>query len=256
MRAETPSCCLPAVALLFAIVLLAPRSAAAADSLLLTYIEKPPYYFTDAQGEARGFLLERAVRVMAESRIAYRLESRPAARVLHEIRSEKEVTCSLGWFRTLERESFARFSRPLYHDKPSIAVLHAGRPEMALKQARFSDFLAKPGLRVGAVAGYSYGEEFDRQLLALGSRVDRAPTPMSNLAKLVAGRVDLVLANQEELDDLLAQSPEMARQLIQLPLLDPPPGKPRYLMCSRQVSAAQLERIDQAISRAGFDRTK
>jgi polar amino acid transport system substrate-binding protein len=107
---------------------------------------------------------------------------------------------------------------------------------------------------VGAVAGYSYGDAVDRQLAAVGEQVDRAPSPASNLAKLVAGRFDFALINSEELDHLIAQSPDLAGSIVRLELPDVPPGKARHLMCSRNVDAGLIERMDQAITRLRFDR--
>jgi polar amino acid transport system substrate-binding protein len=229
-------------------------TAAAAESVLISYIEKPPYYYTDAQGAPKGFLIERIRQVMAETRVEIRLESRPPNRALQELKAGSEPQCSLGWFRTTERESFALFTLPLYFDRPLIAVAVPRRAAELRRKGGLTALLALPGVRVGAVAGYSYGDAVDRQLAAVGEQVDRAPSPASNLAKLVAGRFDFALINSEELDHLIAQSPHLAGSIVRLELPDVPPGKARHLMCSRNVDAGLVERMDQAITRLRFDR--
>lgn len=229
-------------------------AAAASEPLLLTYIEKPPYYHTDAAGVPRGFMIERTRRAMARAGIDLRLESRPPNRALHELRSNHEALCSIGWFRNVEREAFARFSLPLYHDQPLLLAASGSRRSELPARDALATLLAGPSVRIGAVSGYSYGEHVDKLLSSLGDRVDRGPSPSSNLAKLVAGRFDLALFNSEELDHLLAESPESARQVRRIGLTDVPPGKARHLMCSHRVDVATMARIDRAISDLRLDR--
>lgn len=231
-------------------------AASAAEPLLISYIEKPPYYYTDAQGVPRGFLIERIRQVMAEIRLEIRLESRPPNRAVQELKTSQEMQCSLGWFKTDDRERFARFTLPLYFDRPLIAVTVPARASDLKKAGGLAGLLALPGVRVGAVAGYSYGDTVDRQLAALGERTDRGPSPSSNLAKLVAGRFDLALFNTEDLDYLVSQSPELGSSIVRLELPDVPPGKARYLMCSLGVDTALISRVNQAISQLRFDQVK
>lgn len=243
-----------ASAVLLAAVALASPVANAQTPLLITYIEKPPYYHTDTQGAPRGFLIERLQQIMAHSGTSYRLEARPPNRALQELRLDPAANCSLGWFRNAEREGFAHFSLPLYHDRPLIAV--ALRDSAAgLSGKGLAGILAENGIRVGAVAGYSYGEEVDRMLAPLGDRVDRAPSPASNLAKLAAGRFHIALFNSEELDHLLVLSPELEGRLQRIELKNVPPGKARHLMCSRHLPAETMARIDRAIKALRFDRS-
>ena len=243
------------IACLFALIAaLTGRTAVATEPLLISYIEKPPYYYTDTQGAPKGFLIERIRQVMAEIRVDIRLEPRPPNRALQELKVGSEPQCSLGWFRTTERESFAHFTLPLYFDRPLIAVAVPQRASELRKNGGLAALLALPGVRVGAVAGYSYGDAVDRQLAAVGEQVDRAPSPASNPAKLIAGRFDFALINSEELDHLMAQSPDLGARIVRLELPDVPPGKARHLMCSRNVDAGLIERLDQAITRLRFDR--
>jgi polar amino acid transport system substrate-binding protein len=46
----------------------------------------------------------------------------------------------------------------------------------------------------------------------------------------------------------------LAGNIVRLELPDVPPGKARHLMCSRNVDAGLIERMDQAITRLRFDR--
>lgn len=235
------------------IALLSGQFAVSAQSLLVTYIEKAPYYYTDKSGIPQGFMIERVRKLMADSKIDFQLESRPPNRVLLEVRSEIRPSCSIGWFKTAEREAYARFTLPLYHDHPLVAVVQSERLGEFSKSSGVAEMLRLPGVRVGAVAGYSYGDGVDQMLNTLGGRIDRAPSPSSNLAKLIAGRFDFALFNTEELDYLLAQSPDLMKEVARIKLADVPSGKARHLMCSQRVDRAVIERLDQSIIHLRFD---
>lgn len=226
--------------------------AVAAEPLLVTFIDKPPYYHADASGEARGFLVERTRQILGDAKIEARFEARPASRVPHEMRTESRASCSIGWFRNAERESFARFSRPIYHDRPLLGVVQRTRAAEFPPPYSIAA-LAASGLRIGSVAGFSHGEVADRALAGMATSLDLAPAPAQNLSKLLAGRVDLALFNSEELDHLIAVTPGVSSRITRLEFSDVPPGKARYLMCSRHIDPGLLERIDAAISRLRFD---
>jgi polar amino acid transport system substrate-binding protein len=245
-----------ALAALAALAATASGLAISAQPLHISYIEKPPYYYTDPQGQPRGFMIERVRQVMELAGVDFRLESKPPSRALHELRHEPAGNCSIGWFKTAEREGFARFSLPVYYDRPLIAAALPARAAELGKTNGLAGMLALPGVRVGAVASYSYGDAVDQMLAPLAERVDRAPTPSSNFSKLVAGRFDFAIFNTEDLDYLVSQAPELGPRVARINLPDVPPGKPRHLMCSLTVDAALIQRFDQAISRLRFDRVK
>lgn len=226
---------------------------AAPDTLLVTYIEKPPFYATDAHGKPQGFLFERTRAALAEAGITARFESRPPSRALHELREGSEPACSIGWFHTEERARYVRYSPPIYRDRPLLAVTTPAHADEYARHGSLAAMLAVPGVRIGTVAGYSYGDDVDRLLQTLSGRNDPAPNPAANLAKLLAGRFDLALFNSEDLDYLIAQSPEHAARIVRLPLADVPPGRTRHLICSRTVPPEEAERIDRAIIRLRFN---
>ncbi len=234
------------------LIMLFSSSAVAAEPLLVTFIDKPPYYYADASGEPRGFLIERTRQILGEAKIEARFNARPASRVPHEMRTESLISCSIGWFRNAERETFARFSRPIYHDRPLLGVV---------QRARAAEFpspysvaaLAASGARIGSVAGFSHGDAVDRVLASMATPVDLAPAPAQNLSKLLAGRIDLALFNSEELDYFIAETPGVSGRLSRIEFSDVPPGRARHLMCSRHIDPGLLERIDAAISRLRFD---
>lgn len=218
---------------------------AGADHLLLTYIEKPPLYYTDSAGNPAGVVLERVQAALTGHTFSF--QSRSPRRAIEEIRANRVPTCSIGWFKTPERESFAVFSAPILQDAPMLAVVRATKHDSFRDHANLGALLAVPKLRVGVVAGFSYGPKLDDLLRPLGDRLDVAPSVSTNLRKLVAWRVDAVLVNAEELDYYLKEAQIRTEDIVPLRFPDMPPGEYRYLMCNRKTPPALIQQFNSTL---------
>ena len=98
---------------------------------------------------------------------------------------------SIAIVRTPERERVFWYS-----DAP---VLVGDRVFFHLKSFRF-DWKAVPdlaGMRIGATLEYFYGEPFESAEAAGRIRVDRVPTDLHNLRKILRGRVDIFPLTRE-----------------------------------------------------------
>lgn len=216
-----------------------------ADHLLLTYIEKPPLYYTDSTGKPAGIVLERVQAALTGHTFSF--QSRSPRRAIEEIRANQVPTCSIGWFKTPERESFAVFSAPITQNAPMLVVVRATKHDSFRNHPSLSALLAAPKLRVGVVAGFSYGKKLDDLLLPLGDRLDVAPSVSTNLRKLVAWRVDAVFINAEELDYYLKEAQIRVEDIVPLSFPDMPPEEYRYLMCSRKTPPGLIQQFNNAL---------
>jgi len=229
-----------------ALVLLQSASARAEGELVLYYHERPPYAVKAADGSVRGLLADIADKAMKAAGIAYRWEDLPSARQIEVIKRDDGPACGLGWFKRPDREIFAKFTAPIYHDLPTIVVARAD-------DARFSgtptlDTLFRDkSLLLLTKTGYSYGAEIDGKIAALKPRT-RADSGDNRimLGMVSKERVDYMIMAEEEAKVLLAQS-EFAGLAI-FHLANPPAGEYRYLMCSKSVPDDLIARINQAIS--------
>lgn len=212
------------------------------------YIEKPPYYHTH-NDQPVGFLLERAARVFDAAGIAVRFESRPAKRILHDIAHLQTAACSIGWFKTPEREAFAWFSPPIHQDAPMRVLTRRDTAARIDAQAERA-LLFKGPLRLGLVDGFSYGT-LDADLKDVKSYMVTAP-PAQIVQMLVANRIDYTLIDALEWPYMTAALERGVEVLSQIRLVDMPPGQYRYLMCSRALNDAGRARIEQAIRTPGL----
>lgn len=216
-----------------------------ADPLLVTYIEKPPLYYTDGNGTPAGFLLE-WVRT-ALTGLPVSIQPRSPRRAIEEIRANTIPICSIGWFKTPERESFALFSDAILPHTPWLTVVRASKRDTLSHLPNLSALLALPKVRIGVVAGFSYGKELDQLLQTLAQRLDVAPNESSNLRKLVAWHVDAVFVNAAELDYYLNDAQIPAAEVVPLNFPDMPQGEDRYLMCSRKTGPMLMQQFNEAL---------
>lgn len=234
-------------AIAFAAIGWSPLVAHADEPLLILYLERPPYYYTD-NGTAKGFLLTLTQRALARAGIVARYESRSPKRVLQEIEDDRAAVCSIGWFRNPERERFALFSKEIFRNKPWSVLTHRDTEKAVRGHGSLRELTRDHGLRFGVVAGFSYGPAIDEWIAAMGENVDRtATTTAINVKKVELGRVHYTLIDDVEREQLIQEAGAIAGNLVSASFPDIPPGNSRHLMCSRKVGAATMARIDQAI---------
>lgn len=237
---------LRAVWALTALTAIAPTGAAAAESLVIGFVERPAYAYMEA-GRPRGLLIERAREVLDRAGIEYRFEPLPARRMAKTVRSRPDF-CLIGNFRTPEREQYAQFSRPLFRNRPIGILVTAARRAEIQSRGSLAALTASPGLRLGYVDGFSYGAGIDAVVSAMsGPKVPVSAGPAEMVRLLAAGRFDYMFADHEEWEALAQASKVPTAALAVLNFPDQPAGNTRHFMCSRKLAPGLLTRIDAAI---------
>ncbi len=223
--------------------------------IILAYHERPPYYVTGGDNFLTGLVGEPALSAFRNSGLQFVVQKMPSKRQQNSVHNNKERICALGWFKTPEREQFARFTLPLYQDLPTVVITRADLAA-TLTEPALTELFRRQDLTLLIKSGYSYGAHIDQAL-----QLDPPPvvTTTGNTAQMIAmigsGKADYFFAAAEEAAEVIAASgsPESYRQVV---LVDVPLGNRRYLMCSRQVRPEEIERLNQAIAaRTGRERT-
>jgi len=233
--------------LLFAMLLSPVALAQSSESITLHYSERKPYQYTDENGLPAGMLVAPTKKAFARAGIPVEWISAPFNRNLMAIQANDGNDCSIGWYKTPEREKFAQFTLPLHLDQPQIGIVRAGFnvPEgVTAKQ-----MLGNPETRLLLKQSFVYGAYLDNLISQMPvQNVQRVSVEIPNLLlMLLAYRANLVLISNEEAEYYAGQPdfPMSEFQIVRFP--DALPGEPRYLMCSKWVSPALMERLNQAI---------
>ena len=167
------------------ILLGAPQAFAGSYSFVT--LDFPPLEFAGEDGKAKGIAVELVEKVMANLGHQVTIEIMPWARGLEMVKTGKADAIFTA-YKTPEREEFLDYSTVVLI--PQIVSLYAPKnSEIAFD----GDLLKLKDKRFGVVSTISYGKTFDGLRDQL--QTDRAENLESNLRKMLAGRVDLIISN-------------------------------------------------------------
>lgn len=221
-------------------------SAAPPQTVTLYYYDRAPYYTVAKDGAVAGLAMVPARAAFERAGIPYVLERTSVQRILERMQDDTGLSCSPGWYRTAERARFAKFTRPILRDGPTVGI--ARKSFTVPAGTRFSELVSTNMTLLLSTAGFSYGPYLDQQI----ARKD--PSQIIHLSHggrrlmevLAAGHADLALTTEEEAATFAADGaggPDFP--IIHFP--DAPLGEMRYIMCDRGVPDEIIERLDRTI---------
>ncbi|WP_374567368.1 hypothetical protein [Ideonella sp.] len=219
---------------------------AATEPLSLYFFERPPYVVQARGDEVTGLTATPAGQAFKGAGIDYRWVMLPTVRQLVTLKDNPKLACAVGWFKNPEREQHFKFSKPIYRDRPTVAL---ARSEFNNASATLAETLRQPGLRVLVKDGFSYGALIDNLLAQ--SKAERVVTSAESVAMIhmiAAQRAHFMFAAEEEAAYLAEQAGVPAQQLRTLHFADLPPGERRYILCSKAVPDELIERLNKAIT--------
>ncbi|HOS97579.1 MAG TPA: transporter substrate-binding domain-containing protein [Deltaproteobacteria bacterium] len=223
-------------------------SFAHADALTVSYLHRPPYYYTDKDGNPSGFLVELTRDILRDAGIEVVWKELPPNRIMLEIRKRGALHCSIGWFRTQEREAYAKFSIPIYQDKPLVIMTTTENARLFSSHTVLSEVFSDTSLVLATVSSFSYGDYVDRLLRTHCPRMHVVSTDRSVLTRLIKmRRASYLLTAPEEVDTLIASAGLARDDFILIPMKDLPSGMMRHLMFSLDVGDDILAKVNASI---------
>ncbi|WP_158248656.1 substrate-binding periplasmic protein [Chromobacterium sinusclupearum] len=223
-------------------------SCASPAPLNLYYYDRPPFHFIASDGSVSGSVATITEKILNQANVSYIWKQAPALRILSILRQDHDYSCSPGWYKTSEREKFYNFSLPIYVGKPLVAVTRADfkAPETITAANLFS----LPGINIVYKKGMVIGDY-------LSDIISRVPTDqvhivtleeVGKLKMIQAGHFDLTLLTEEEADYFKNNLTIFFNlKIIKMP--DVPGGDKRFILCSKAVPAATMEKINATIKR-------
>lgn len=226
--------------LLIGLLLLSSAVAQAQEWKVVGDEQFAPYSFISALSkQPQGLDVELISAVMAEAGIHFDLRLYPWSRVKRML-ERKQVTMAFQFSGTPERMQQYELVGPIRSGSTVFMV----RDQLPLNNwQNLSDL--EP-YTIGQVRGYSYHAEFDQAAL---KRDDNAQTPRQLVMMLLAGRIDIIVGDQTQLNYFAREQQATARvRVLPNALVE----MPRYVAFSKGDSqraeqfAAALERLRQA----------
>lgn len=227
--------------------LLAASCCAAQEAIIVTYSHRPPYLSLSPDGVPSGLTGTPAASAFRAAGIEAVWTRLPTNRQLAMVKDRRARSCAIGWFRTPERERYAKFTKPIYRDKSWMVLARADYniPEGVTLEL----MLHSPAARVLVKDNYSYGAAIDAMLARL-----RPTTAVSTggteqlMQSLRAGSAGFMFVPEEEGSYLMAQGGERTRQFKLLRPGAMPRGEERHIMCGMAVPDEVIERLNKAIT--------
>lgn len=216
------------------------------EEIILHYHDRRPYHLT-FKDSVHGLVADPINLAFQRADIPFTWRETPAKRQLNIISSNEDKSCAAGWFKTDERLAFAQFSRPIYRDKPFVAVIRSDTT-LHNSSGTLEEVFHNNRLLLLVKAGYSYGAYIDELLLkyspwTLSTTVDNR----GMLQMLLNHRADYTLMTEEEARDLLLFSGLNTDQFSLVYFSDMPEGNQRYIMCTKKIDVKTMDRLNEAI---------
>ncbi|WP_421901462.1 substrate-binding periplasmic protein [Maridesulfovibrio sp.] len=218
-----------------------------AEQLKIGYIELPPYYYTNTAQKPEGFLLHLTQRIMNKAGCKCSYISMPSKRILHTIKKGGPFA-SIGWFKTAQREKYAKFSLPIYENKPIVVLVKKENRELFAKYNKLEEILAQKKFKTGYIAGHSMGGYIDYLLEKYPESFHALSGTTQQLVKMLHdGRIDFCLLAPVEIVRIVKQSDYKENDFYFMSMEDIIKGNTRHLIFSRDVSDETIIKINAAI---------
>ncbi len=223
-----------------------PPTPTIANLITLHYNERPPYLVTTNQGVG-GLTGDPATIVFERSNIPFQWRQTPSKRQIYLLQQNKGRDCLVGWFKNMEREKFARYTLPIYWDKPQIALARADNDNIPV-DCTVGDIFSNSKLNLLVKDGYSYGEFLDGKIKEYNPLRTVTTVENSEMLKMIYARhADYFFIAPEEADGLIMTSEFDLQDFKFVHFRDIPFGEKRYILCSVQVEDSIIERLNAAI---------
>ena len=215
--------------------------------LTVRYNARPPFIFEEA-GKVQGEVATFALKVIEESGVPFEVVHTPVNRQLMLIYAGQGYDCSMGWFRTPEREKNAKFTDATYEDGPWVAIGHKGTLDPNLTNVR--EVLQNRKWRYLYQERFSNGPVLDQLIVEYKPARILVEGDIEKMLLMVkSGRADYFFLSDTEFKHLLGKTKSQRSEFVVLKFSDLPESPKRHIMCSKKVPDFVIERINKAIQK-------
>lgn len=174
----------------------------------------PPVMSATADNTPVGIYPALIVEAFARAGITANLKAVPWTRAVAKLDAGKGAIGGIY-------KNAARLNRYDYSDEISVAHIHA--VVLKAKAGPFPGIEFFRGGTVGVLRGWSYGDAFDQASAAGAFRAEAVDNDAQNLAKLKAGRIDVLLASGDDVEIAIAETASPGDYaILEPPLLSMP----------------------------------
>ena len=162
------------------------------------------------------------------------------------IQANEGFDCGVGWYRNAERESFGKFTQPIYQDMPTVVV---ARPDFKPTGITLKDLLADPKMTAVIKDGLTYGKYAFEQIGLAKASIRKVTDEQPSIARMIsAGHANFMFSPQEEAGMLITTSDKTGSHSLKVfSFPDVEKGDTRHILCSKKVSDATIAKLNKAL---------
>ncbi|MDE2428413.1 MAG: hypothetical protein KGM99_06770, partial [Burkholderiales bacterium] len=163
--------------------ILMPFSSATAVTITVAYNERPPYLVSNPDGTVSGLTATPVANAFHQAEIPFVWEKNPTNRQLQILKESGGMYCAVGWFKNPAHEKFAKFTKAVYRDKPSIVIVNlnfSAPPDTSL-----AEILTRPDVHVLVKDQYSYDPYVDGLFARLKPALVQTTAENINMIRMI-----------------------------------------------------------------------
>lgn len=216
------------------------------EVIYLHYNERPPYLVTTQNG-VEGLVGGRTSAVFEKSNLPFVWVQTPSKRQIYILQQNTGRNCLPGWFKTADRETFAKYTVPIYQDEPQIALTRARNDEIPATTT-VDEIFKRSELTLLVKDGYSYGSFLDQKMAELDpARIETTVENSGMLKMIYAGHADYFFIAPEEAEGVITASGYELQDFKEIHFTDITEGENRYILCDFQIDDATIDLLNEAI---------
>ena len=216
-------------------------------SPIYLYFDSQPPYLKSSHNGIYGITATLAADVFKAASLQFKWKRAPSDEQFDLLKENKAKRCLIGRNRNLMQEEYARFTYPIYTDKPQVAISNKDN----VLQVSTLDELFSDSKKVMLVKeAHSYGQYVDQMVKKnKPRRLMLAIDTADMLLALSRHKADYMLIAPEEIEKTFeAAALNVGDFNINL-LTDIPSGEQHNIVCSMQVSSEAIQKLNQAIQK-------
>ena len=217
--------------------------------LTVYYFERMPF-FGDRDGKPAGLLIDISRRILDQAGIKYHLVNVPVIRFFESLKKPGNL-CLIGALKTKEREAIYAYSDDyIYRDQPFRIIVNKSKrkalPERpSIKQVLESELRLGASRTAMSMAIGSTGKSSEHQPKLQKINIGNDTEKMHKM--IIGGRFDYMFSVAEEARHIVTEDQEHSDNLTTVEIADAPRGNMRYLLCSKGIDSAIMQKINAAI---------
>lgn len=214
--------------------------------LLVAWNVRPPFQYIE-NGIEKGERLERVKQIFTLTKIPFTLVQEPPKRIWNQYAAGVKNYCSFDWYRLPEREALVQFSIPLEKNTAYSVLSNTQSYAKVAAHSNLKSLLSDTSLTFGMVDSASYGPELEAMIRESKNKQERhSVLPMIMARMIGANRASFMLIEKAGWD-FLKDSDSYFRQTRIVEMGGIPKGLESYIVCSKDVSAEKIAKINDAI---------